>query len=55
MSAAFGANASRRSERVGLKGLGRPTMMFGRSGTYRSRNTHTTASSNAPASMRKPA
>ena len=52
-AAARGANASRRSERLGMN----PTMlvMTSASGTYRSRKTHTTANNRTPASMRNAA
>ena len=62
-SAAHGANARHRSERPGMNRFG-PPMRPGTSsrgtvtasgGTYRSRNTRTTASSSAPAIIRKPA
>ena len=51
MRVTFGAKASTRSERSGPTGPGPANP----SGTYRSRNTHTTASSPTPASIRNPA
>jgi hypothetical protein len=57
--AALGAKARWRSDRLGTRSPGRRPGGSGvvstPSGTYRSRNTHTTASSRAPASMRNPA
>jgi hypothetical protein len=52
MAAAFGTKARWRSERLGTNG---PRLVSIRSGTYRRRNTHTTASSRTPAIMRNPA
>jgi hypothetical protein len=51
-AAAFGANASTRSERSGTAA---PRALIVPSGTYRRRNTQTTASNKVPASRRNPA
>lgn len=50
--AAFGANARTRSSRPGMNPF---AVMAASGGTYRSRNTQTTASSNVPANSRNPA
>ena len=49
------SGAKARQEVGAVGGIPRPGSAITPSGTYRSRNTHTTASSTAPASMRNPA